>query len=101
VLTNFCLSDQGRVSGHCPFHERRVGVKVINMPERGENQVLIKIRASEMCYTDAHQNATLLKLLKIKSRTKTELLRLKSGAQEGVPLGGSGGSIGRRKSHKN
>jgi alcohol dehydrogenase len=25
------------------------------MPEPGENQVLIKIRASGMCYTDVHQ----------------------------------------------
>ena len=30
-------------------------VKEINMPEPGENQVLIKIRASGMCYTDVHQ----------------------------------------------
>jgi len=30
-------------------------VKEINMPEPGENQVLIKIRASWMCYTDVHQ----------------------------------------------
>ncbi len=30
-------------------------VKEINIPEPGENQVLIKIRASGMCYTDVHQ----------------------------------------------
>jgi D-arabinose 1-dehydrogenase-like Zn-dependent alcohol dehydrogenase len=30
-------------------------VKEIKMPEPGENQVLIKIRASGMCYTDVHQ----------------------------------------------
>jgi alcohol dehydrogenase len=30
-------------------------VKEINMPEPCENQVLIKVRASGMCYTDVHQ----------------------------------------------
>src|SRR5262249_22402745 len=30
-------------------------VRGIKTPERGENQVLIKIRASGMCYTDVHQ----------------------------------------------
>jgi len=30
-------------------------VKEIDMPEPGESQVLIKIRASGMCYTDVHQ----------------------------------------------
>jgi alcohol dehydrogenase len=30
-------------------------VKEVKMPEPGENQVLIKIRASGMCYTDVHQ----------------------------------------------
>jgi dehydrogenase len=30
-------------------------VKQIKMPEPGQNQVLIKIRASGMCYTDVHQ----------------------------------------------
>ena len=30
-------------------------VKEINTPEPGENQVLIKIRASGMCFTDVHQ----------------------------------------------
>src|SRR5271165_5406659 len=30
-------------------------VKEISMLEPGENQVLIKIRASGMCYTDVHQ----------------------------------------------
>ena len=31
-------------------------VKEIKTPEPGENQVLIKIRASGMCYTDVHQS---------------------------------------------
>jgi alcohol dehydrogenase len=30
-------------------------IKEIAMPEAGEDQVLIKIRASGMCYTDVHQ----------------------------------------------
>jgi D-arabinose 1-dehydrogenase-like Zn-dependent alcohol dehydrogenase len=30
-------------------------VKEINMPAPGENQVLIKIGASGMCYTEVHQ----------------------------------------------
>ena len=30
-------------------------VEEINVPEPGQNLVLIKIRASGMCYTDAHQ----------------------------------------------
>jgi D-arabinose 1-dehydrogenase-like Zn-dependent alcohol dehydrogenase len=30
-------------------------VRETNIPEPGENQVLIKIRASGMCYTDVHQ----------------------------------------------
>lgn len=38
-----------------PFVNGRWTVKQVPMPEPGENQVLLKIRASGMCYTDVHQ----------------------------------------------
>jgi len=38
-----------------PSANRNWEVKEIDRPEPGENQVLIKIRASGMCYTDVHQ----------------------------------------------
>lgn len=38
-----------------PFVNGRWTVQEVPMPEPGENQVLVKIRASGMCYTDVHQ----------------------------------------------
>ena len=38
-----------------PSANRNWEVREIDKPEPGENQVLIKIRASGMCYTDVHQ----------------------------------------------
>ena len=40
-----------------PAVNRSWEVKEIDTPEPGENQVLIKIGASGMCYTDIHQAA--------------------------------------------
>jgi hypothetical protein len=42
-------------SGHCPFANSEWEVKEINMSEPDETQVLIKIRATGMCYKDVHQ----------------------------------------------
>jgi D-arabinose 1-dehydrogenase-like Zn-dependent alcohol dehydrogenase len=40
---------------HSPLAVRRERLKEVPTPEPGPNQVLIKIRASGMCYTDVHQ----------------------------------------------
>ena len=55
LRTRRSATKEGHESSHCPSANRNWEVKEIDRPEPGENQVLIKIRASGMCYTDVHQ----------------------------------------------